>query len=137
MSILLRLVAGPLFGKIVDLVESLATKNLKREEVEAKVKEALIKASSDIAPHQAEVLKTEITGENWLQRNWRPCVASTSAFILFFYALILPIAVDWFGLPPVRVGNELLGWIMQIVVITLGGYIGGRSIEKVARTLKG
>ena len=40
-------------------------------------------------------------------------------------AIIFPIAVAWFSAPAVRVGDKLLGWIMQTVLIALGGYIGG------------
>jgi hypothetical protein len=35
-----------------------------------------------------------------------------------------------FAAPPVRVGDKLLGWIMQMVMIAPGGYIGGRILER-------
>ena len=47
----------------------------------------------------------------------------------------MPVMVSWMGFQPVRIGDDLLKWIMDVVVICLGGYIGGRSLEKIVEKI--
>jgi hypothetical protein len=136
LAFLAKLVAGPLVGKVVDLVKGYQDKKLSEAALRAEVEKAILSTFADVAKTQGSVIEAEARGESWLQRNWRPIVAVAFAFIVVFYGLITPIAVGWFGAPPVRVGDQLLGWIMEAVVICLGGYIGGRSLEKIVATLR-
>jgi hypothetical protein len=136
LAFLAKLVAGPLVGKVVDLVKGYQDKKLSEAALRAEVEKAILSTFADVAKTQGSVIEAEARGEGWLQRNWRPIVAVCFAFIVVFYGLITPIAVGWFGAPPVRVGDQLLGWIMDAVVICLGGYIGGRSLEKIVATLR-
>ena len=132
---ILKFLAGPIAGKVLDVIEAHGTQKTSRAQLQGEIEKAVIEAVTQISERQAGVIIAEIQGEHWLQRNWRPMVAVTFAGIILFYGLILPIAVDWLGAPPVRIGDTLLGWIMQAVLICLGGYIGGRTVEKLAKTL--
>jgi hypothetical protein len=136
LAILTKLVAGPLIGKVVDLVKGYQDKKLSEAALRAEVEKALLSTFAETIKTQGSVIEAEIRGESWLQRNWRPIVAICFAFIVFFYGIITPILVGWFGAPPVRVGDQLLEWIMQAVMVCLGGYIGGRSLEKIVSTLR-
>jgi hypothetical protein len=133
---LAKLIAGPLIGKVVDLVKGYQDRKMSEAALRAEVEKAIMSTFADVAKTQGSVIEAEMRGENWLQRNWRPMVAVAFAFIVLFYGLITPILVGWFGAPPIRVGDQLLGWIMDAVVICLGGYIGGRSLEKIVSTLR-
>lgn len=135
LSFLAKLIAGPLVGKIVDLFTSFQNRKITEAEMRAEVELAVLGTFSEVSRTQASVIEAEIKGESWLQRNWRPMVAVVFAFIITFYGLITPIMVGWFGWPPVRVGDDLLKWIMDACVICLGGYIGGRSLEKIVSTI--
>ncbi len=68
---------------------------------------------------QAAIVKAEALGHSWLQRNWRPIA------MLTFLTLII---LDSFALLPKNLPNE--AW--ALVKIGLGGYVIGRSVEKVA-----
>ncbi len=137
---LARIFTGPLVDAIAGVVKSIESRKMTEAEVRGEIEKAVAATLRSTAATELEarrdVLIAELRGESWLQRNWRPMVAVAFAAVLLFYALILPIAVDWFGAPPVRVGDTLLGWIMRIVMVALGGYIGGRTVEKVAKTLR-
>jgi hypothetical protein len=133
---LAKLIAGPLIGKVVDLVKGYQDRKMSEAALRAEVEKAIMSTFADVAKTQGSVIEAEMRGEGWLQRNWRPMVAVCFAFIVVFYGLITPIAVGWFGAAPIRVGDQLLGWIMDAVVICLGGYIGGRSLEKIVSTLR-
>lgn len=132
---LAKLIAGPLVGKIIELVTSYQGRKLGEAELRAEVDRAVLDTFKEVSKSQASVIEAEMRGENWMQRNWRPIVAISFAFIIFFYGIITPVLVSWFDVPPVRVGDDLLKWIMDVVVICLGGYIGGRTIEKVVKML--
>ena len=131
-GLIARLLAGPIIGKVVDLFKIYKEGKLSELEVKAEVERAVMETIADVSKTQGDVIMAEMRGENWLQRNWRPMVAVAFAFIVVFYGLITPIMVGWFGWPPVRVGDILLLKIIDLVTICLGGYIGFRSIEKIA-----
>ena len=72
---------------------------------------------------QAEIVKTEAASQHWLAANWRPIL------MLTFGSLIV---ARWFGwaAPNLDAAEYLKLW--DIVQLGLGGYVIGRSVEKVA-----
>jgi len=76
----------------------------------------------------SSVVTAEATGESWLQRNWRPIV------MMIFTSLVV---CFWFGITPVNADQETIMELFSIVKIGLGGYVIGRSAEKVATTVAG
>ena len=72
---------------------------------------------------QAEIVKTEAASQHWLAANWRPIL------MLTFGGLIV---ARWFGwaAPNLDAAEYLKLW--DIVQLGLGGYVIGRSVEKVA-----
>jgi len=129
MSWLLKLLTGDVLGKITGLVDSYFKKEMTKAELEASIRKTLIDLHGQIAMNQMQIITAEAQGESWLQRNWRPMAGLSLVFVILFYVLLLPIAVDWFGLPPVRTGDVLLLRVVDGAFIALAGYIGGRGIE--------
>lgn len=130
-----RILAGPIVDAVTDVFKSFQNRKITESEMRSEVNKAVLSTFAEVSKTQASVIEAEMGG-NWLQRNWRPIVAVCFAAIVVFYGIILPILVGWFGFPPVRVGDQLLEWIMSAVTICLGGYIGGRSLEKIVSTLR-
>lgn len=135
-DLLSKLLLGPLLGKLVDLYKSYNERQVTEAQLRRDIEKTLLGTFKEVSQVQADVIMAEMKGENWMQRNWRPVTAVAFAFIVFFYGILLPVAVDWFGAPPVRVGDELLHWIMDAVMLCLGGYIGGRTLEKIVSTIR-
>jgi hypothetical protein len=81
---------------------------------------------------RGEIVKTEAASEHWLAANWRPIL------MLTFGGLIV---ARWFGwaAPGLSIEEYLKLW--DIVELGLGGYVIGRSAEKIipaaAAALKG
>lgn len=75
---------------------------------------------------QAEIVKTEAASQHWLAANWRPLL------MLTFGGLIV---ARWFGwaAPNLSEAEYLALW--DIVELGIGGYVFGRTVEKVAPTL--
>jgi hypothetical protein len=76
----------------------------------------------------ADIIKTEAESGHWLTSNWRPIT------MLVFVALIV---ARWFGwaAPGLSEAEYLKLW--TIVEFGLGGYVVGRSVEKIAPTIAG
>ena len=73
----------------------------------------------------ANLIATEASG-NFLQRSWRPLT------MLTFLILIVLAATQVVNLSMLRVPKEM--W--DLLKIGIGGYIGGRTVEKVVGTIK-
>lgn len=75
---------------------------------------------------RAEIVKAEAASSHWLAANWRPIL------MLVFGGLIV---ARWFGFaaPELNEAEYLKLW--DIVEFGLGGYVVGRSVEKIAPTV--
>ena len=81
---------------------------------------------------RADIVKTEAASENWLASSWRPIL------MLTFGALIV---ARWFGWAAPNLSEAEYLKLWSIVELGLGGYVIGRSVEKIvpgiADALKG
>ena len=71
---------------------------------------------------QASIIQTEAASQHWLAANWRPIL------MLVFGGLIV---ARWFGWAAPNLSNDEYLALWDIVKIGLGGYVIGRSVEKV------
>lgn len=72
---------------------------------------------------QSSIVLAEAQGKSWLQRNWRPIT------MMSFLMLVI---MDSFGFLPFRLAGE--AW--TLLQIGLGGYVAGRSGEKIMNSMK-
>lgn len=137
LAVVKKILLGPLLGQLVELYKGYNQRQVSESQLKRDLEKTILGVFGEVSKSQADVIMAEAKGENWLQRNWRPMVAVSFAFIVVFYGLIMPVMVAWFDFAPVRVGDQLLEWIKDIVIICLGGYIGGRTLEKVVEKISG
>lgn len=130
-SVIAEAALGPVLEVFRDLGGKWISKQISDQQFKAEVQKALLLALTNLWSEQGRVIVAEINSESLLTRIWRPAVAVSFAFVLFWYAFFVPIAVGWLGAPPLAVGDKLLEWIMTLLTISITGYIGGRSVEKV------
>ena len=71
-----------------------------------------------------------------MQRYWRPVVALTAFFSYWFVIIAYPFLHAWGVLPAVRFGEAGLQNMFWLTTVAVGGYIGGRTVEKVTRLLR-
>lgn len=72
---------------------------------------------------RAEIIKTEAASTHWLAANWRPLT------MLTFVGLI---TARWFGWAAPNLSEAEYIKLWSIVEFGLGGYVVGRSAEKIA-----
>ena len=129
-SIIAQAALGPVLDVFRDLGGKWINKQISDQQFKTEVQKALLLALTNLWSEQGKVIIAEINSESPLTRLWRPAVAVSFAFVLFWYAFFVPIAVGWLGAPPLAVGDKLLEWIMTLLTISITGYIGGRSVDK-------
>ena len=129
-SLSLLVLLGRIFDPLAALLDEAATSAIAREAT--RVKLAAVKADAfsaaltfeeDRLATAARLVVAEAGGQSWLQRNWRPLT------MLCFLFLVM---ADSFGLLTFRLSAEARG----LLQIGLGGYVVGRSVEKIGPQIK-
>ena len=114
---------APILGKILD--KAIPDKDA-REKAQAAALSQLMEHQHEIEQVAGQIVRTEAASSHWLAANWRPLT------MLTFTGLIV---ARWFGFaaPELSEAEYLALW--DIVEIGLGGYIVGRSAEKIVPTV--
>ena len=111
---------------IGDVVDKLSTSDEEKLKAKKELTEVVLTNLKDVASFQKEVLVTELSGTK-LQRSWRPIVMLMFAFIVVYTKFIAPL----FNLTNVQLEPQF--W--ELLYIGIGGYVIGRSAEKIAKTV--
>ena len=114
---------APIIGQIVG---SLFPDPTEKAKAEAEAMRQLLAHQGEIEAAAAKIIQTEAASTHWLAANWRPLT------MLVFVGLIV---ARWFGwaAPGLQEAEYLKLW--SIVEFGLGGYVVGRSVEKVAPSI--
>lgn len=113
-----------LIGKAIDNVIPDKTQAAKlKADITA---QALAMAESELKG-AVQIITAEAQGESWLQRNWRPVV------MLWFAGLV---GAHWLGLTAPNLTEAVVVGLLNIVQVGIGGYVVGRSGEKMMKLYK-
>jgi len=102
--------------------------------LKAEIQHRLIDRQDAALQAQMKIILAEATGESWLQRNWRPLLMTVIVAIIANNYLLAPYLGAMFG---VGLQLELPEHMWNLMTLGVGGYIAGRSGEKIAGTLNG
>ncbi len=134
-ALIFNLVTGLMSGPITKALDAFVKDQELRRKLEADLQGKLTEHLGKSEELGQAVVLAEIKSEDWLTRNWRPVVMLTLMGFVVFVGLVLP-ALDFvFGHPVVfnPRWNALPPQFWDFLSIGVGGYIGGRTLEKVAR----
>jgi hypothetical protein len=81
---------------------------------------------------QKEIIVAEAQGESYIQRTWRPWFM---VFLMGNIALSMVAGLFGFAAEISDAWASIPGPAWTLMQIGIGGYIGGRTVEKVARTV--
>lgn len=127
---ILALVNGPIFSIIDKLIPDPTLK----AKLKAQISSETIKAQSGFEQNQKEVILQEIARGSRLSKSWRPVLMYLIMVLLLVYGLVLPV-IDLFVEKPVVFKprwHEIPNGLWNLLSLGIGGYIGGRSMEKIA-----
>lgn len=127
---------GELFKSVTGLVDSLHTSEdeklkakLALAEIERQYQLKSFELDNAFADIQSRVVIAEAQSPSWAARNWRPILMLTFTFIVAWNFVIAPL----FGLVKTDIPPDM--W--DLLKIGIGGYVFGRSLEKVAPDIVG
>jgi hypothetical protein len=135
------LTALPIIGKVLEGVFGIVDKAVLDKDEAAKLK-ATIQMQMLNQDHtevtallksQASIIMSETQGQSWLQRNWRPLLMLIFMIIIANNYILFPY-LSLFTEQTVML--ELPDFMWKILQIGIGGYIAGRSGEKIMKTWK-
>jgi hypothetical protein len=127
-------VIGSVIKPLTGLVDDLHTSS--EEKLELKQKLAAIEADlsakalayeQSLVAEQASIIRAEAQSDSWLTKNWRPLT-------MLFFLVIVGFAVFFGGVVPwtgQKIPEQYITEALSIVKIGLGGYVVGRSAEKI------
>ena len=116
-------VLGSIFGQVTKNLFPDPADELRRIELENQLQLAMMQNGAALDQAAASIVSDEAKGESWLQRNWRPLTMMT------FVGLVV---AKWLGFTAPGVSEAIELELMTLIQIGLGGYVGGRTVEKVA-----
>ena len=99
----------------------------------------ILKNQKDFEDLSASIVLAEAKSEHWLTASWRPFTMILFALVIAINILIIPyiiLPILWmFGLP-VPMFMPIPEQVWTLITIGLGGYVGGRSGEKMVKAWK-
>ncbi len=116
----LQALIGPIFATIDKVVENKA----EAERIKNALQQDMLTTQANALKAAAEIIVAEAKGESWLQRNWRPVL------MLWFAGLI---GAHWLGFTAPNLPESVVDSLLDIVQLGVGGYIIGRSTEKIVK----
>ena len=129
---------GALIAPITGIINSVINRISPDKDLALKLQTEIAKELMTTNRSQIEgainIILAEANGKSWLQRNWRPVLMISivaiivNNYILFPYLSLFGVKVISLNLP------DKLYTLMEIGV---GGYVVGRSGEKIMQTYKG
>lgn len=118
-----------LFAPAKELISELIVDRDKANELsaalyaaEAAVVTKVIDYESQLVVAKQNIIVAEAQGESWLQRNWRPIM------MLTFGGLV---CAKWLGFTAEGITEPVELALMDLIQIGVGGYVVGRSAEKI------
>jgi hypothetical protein len=123
-----------IFSPAAKLIDDIHTSDEEKSSLRnelAKIEQAItlktIEYESKLLDVKSQIIMAETQSDSWLAKNWRPLMMMAFGSIVIMY---------WFGYQPANLSEARLADIFQLIKIGLGGYVVGRSGEKIAKVMK-
>lgn len=126
MNKILQWFTGGVVKEVGNVIDKLFTTDEERLKAKNEIFKVLQEQQLELQKLQTEIIVTEAKG-NWLQRSWRPILMLAFGFIVIYVKFIAPV----FSLAIPDLENEF--W--NLLQLGIGGYVVGRSVEKVASNI--
>ena len=118
---------GSIGCKVLDIVDDVVEDKGEANRLKFEIQRQLIENKSSELEAAAKIVLAEAQG-GWLQRNWRPLLMVTFAGL---------VVAHWFGFTAPDIPETVQNSLLNIVMVGVGGYVVGRSGEKIADKFRG
>lgn len=125
-----RIAAGP----ILEIIDKLVPDADLKRRLKSEIKGRLVDRDMAVIAARRSVVLAEIASDSWLTRSWRPILMFLLMGFLLFFGLLLPLMELALGrsLPLEPRLDRIPEPAWNLLSLGLGGYVGGRTIEKIA-----
>jgi len=117
---------GTVVKDLMSGLDKLFTSKEEKILAENAIKQILVQKQLELQKMQTEIIVSESNG-NWLQRSWRPILMLAFGFIVIYVKFLAPL-FD-FRIP------ELENEFWNLLQLGIGGYVVGRSAEKISKNI--
>ncbi len=133
--------AIPIIGKVLDgvigLIDQAVEDKDKANELKAQLTQVFNNADltkfTQQLQSQTDIIVAEAKGKSVLQRNWRPGLMALFGIIIFNNYILNPWLSAMFS---VNIMMEIPSEMWGLLKLGVGGYVVGRSVEKVANIVR-
>ena len=112
---------APMVKTIFSTIDKTIDNKAEAEKIKQNIQQQLLSGQLKELEAQAQIITAEAKG-GWLQRNWRPLLMLTFAGL---------VVAHWFGFTAPNIPESVQNSLLNIVLVGMGGYIVGRSGEKI------
>ncbi len=136
-AMITNIVAGLMGGPVSKILDAYIKDTELRRKLEADLQTQIIAHLGREQGLEQSIILAEIQSDGWITRSWRPLLMLSLLGFLGFVGLILPLAdlIAGHTLPFTPRWNALPDGFWDFLSVGVGGYIGGRSLEKIASQL--
>jgi len=117
---------APMVKTLFNTIDKTIDNKAEAEKIKQSIQQQLLSGQLKELEAQAQIITAEAKG-GWLQRNWRPIM------MLVFAGLVV---AHWFGFTAPNIPESVQNSLLNIVLVGIGGYVVGRSGEKIADKFK-
>ena len=132
---------GSALKGVSEIADQFITDDTERAQAKRVLMDAENKLVSDITKYEATLVETqgsivlaEAKSDSWLVKNWRPLLMLSITAILIHKYILYPY-LSWLIGPEVPV-LDLPPELFTLLTVGVGGYVVGRSGEKIANTIR-
>ena len=112
---------APMVKTLFSTIDKTIDNKAEAEKIKQNIQQQLLSGQLKELEAQAQIITAEAKG-GWLQRNWRPLLMLTFAGL---------VVAHWFGFTAPNIPDSVQNSLLNIVLVGMGGYIVGRSGEKI------
>ncbi|MEH0157355.1 3TM-type holin [Limibacter armeniacum] len=123
---LLTASAGELIEKTDHLIDNITTTKEEKLQLKHQFSDMILQHLTQLTHLKMQIVMAETNG-NMLQRLWRPILMLSFGFVILYAKFAAPA----FGLP----NTELEPQFWELLELGIGGYVIGRSVEKVSEKI--
>ena len=124
---------GPIAKIALGVIDKSVTDKDLKEKLKSQITLQMLDNNSKELQSAASIIKAEASSQHWLTATWRPALMWICIIVLFNNYILLPFANIIFG---VSVELSIPDPMWNLLTIGVGGYIAGRSGEKIAENWK-
>ena len=117
---------APMVKTLFSTIDKTIDNKADAEKMKQQILQQLLSGQLKELEAQASIITAEAQG-GWLQRNWRPLLMVTFAGL---------VVAHWFGFTAPNIPESVQNSLLNIVMVGVGGYVVGRSGEKIADKFK-